>query len=230
MLRVIALAVLLTALAPGVARGAPWRWPVRGQVVGSYSMSPDAPYAAGQRRGIAIAAPPGTAVVSVCAGRVAFAGSVGRAGPTVSVQCGSLRATYQGLAAIEEEEGAIVLPGQTIARLGTDGVLRLGARVARNHYVDPATLFAAERPPLGPAPRAPRRRTRRRPPQPTLPLAAPDRQPQPTPAGAPASPQPAPLLAWLGLALLATAAPIGALRRRSRRAATRRATALVSES
>jgi hypothetical protein len=221
MLRAIAIAALLAALIPGVARGAPWRWPVRGRVVGSFALSPDALYAAGQRRGIAIRAAPGSPVVSACAGRVAFAGSVGRAGPTLSVRCGALRATYQGLRAITLRHGAIVLPGAPVGVVGAAGVLHLGARVERGargplRYIDPARLLgdpARRLPPLGRAPRPGSRRSRPTEPHPVLlppPLVIRDRGPARPPARAPT-------LAWLGLGLLAAATPVGALTRRRRR-------------
>ncbi|MDX6641518.1 MAG: hypothetical protein QOF12_2529 [Solirubrobacteraceae bacterium] len=221
MLRAIAIAALLAALIPGVARGAPWRWPVRGRVVGSFTLSPGAPYAAGQRRGLAIRASPGSSVVSVCAGRVAFAGSVGRAGPTLSVVCGAVRATYQGLRAIALRHGAIVLPGAPVGVVGAAGVLHLGARVERGargplRYTDPARLLGdppRRLPPLGRAPRAGSRPSRPTGPRPVLrspPVAIRDRGPE-------AGPARAPTVAWWGLGLLGAATPVGALTRRRRR-------------
>jgi murein DD-endopeptidase MepM/ murein hydrolase activator NlpD len=214
MLRVTAIAVLITALVPGVARGAPWRWPVRGRIAGSFTLSPGDPYAAGRRRGILIASAPGSVVRSVCAGRVAFAGAVGRAGPTLSVACGALRATFQGLASIGVRRGAIVLPSTPVAVLGASGRLHLGARVedraAPHRYVDPARLLGSDPPRLPPLGRAPPSARRRLPPA----------RPAPPPAGLRAPPaearEPAglPPLAWLGLALLAAALPAGALWRR----------------
>jgi len=216
MLRAVALAVALVAFAPGVARGSSWSWPVHGRVVGGFSFSAADPYAPGRRRGIAIAAAPGAPVLAACAGRVAFAGSVGRSGPTVSVQCGALRATYEGLARIRVARGATVAAGAPLAVLGAAGVLRLGARLGEERYADPAGLLRSA-PPLGPPPPA---RTVRRP---ALPPALPVvRRPLPAPI-----PGRAPLLAWLGLALLGAAAPISTLyRRRARRPAAFRAWAL----
>jgi murein DD-endopeptidase MepM/ murein hydrolase activator NlpD len=221
MLRAIAIAALLAALIPGVARGAPWRWPVRGRIVGFFTLSPDAPYAAGRRRGIAIRASPGSSVVSACAGRVAFAGSVGRAGPTLSVVCGALRATYQGLRAITLRHGSIVLPGAPVGVVGPAGVLRLGARVeggARGplRYTDPARLLGdppRRLPPLGRAPRPGAHPFRPTEPRPVLrPPSVAIRDPGPE-----ARPARAPTVAWLGLGVLAAATPVGALTRRRRR-------------
>ncbi|MEO6496744.1 MAG: peptidoglycan DD-metalloendopeptidase family protein [Solirubrobacteraceae bacterium] len=224
MLRVIVISVLLVGLTPGVARGTVWQWPVSGRIVGTFSFSPADPYAAGQRRGIVIAAVPGAPVRSACAGRVVFAGAVGRAGPTVSVQCGSLRATYQGLAGLRVAPVESVGAGEPIAHVGAAGMLHLGARAGPGAYVDPTTLLADPGPSLGPAPRAPRRRpaapgARRHIAPPSL-RALPRLgfAPRPSPSPAPAAPP----LAWLGLALLIGATPFGALVRgrvRRRRAA-----------
>jgi hypothetical protein len=221
MLRAIVIAALIAALAPGVARGASWRWPVRGRVVGTFLLSPDDPYAAGQRRGIRIAAGPGATVGSACAGRVAFAGGVGRAGPTVSVVCGAWRATYQGLGRLRVSAGDVVVPTRPVGVLGAAGVLRLGARTARPdrtgrpRYVDPLTLLRAAPPIVGPLGRAPRAAPRRTLPPPAIPR----QKPAPTPASgpalfavrvrAPAPARPAPVGAWIGLALLGAALPVG---------------------
>src|SRR4051794_28421956 len=69
---VIVLAWPRSAAAGGARAG--WRWPVRGAVVGAFRYSPRAPFAAGRRRGIDIAAARGVAVRSACSGRVTFAG------------------------------------------------------------------------------------------------------------------------------------------------------------
>lgn len=213
MLRLATLAALVTALVPAPARGARWLRPVDGPIVGAFSFDGAAPYAAGRRRGIVLAAAPGASVLSACTGRVAFAGSVGRAGPTVSVQCGPLRATYQGIASAAVSAGEGVARGARLARLGANGRLRLGARVARGVYVDPAELLGADRPPLGPAPRVRRPRRAHRPPRPRV-VARPA---VPGPAPAPARAPRAPLLAWAGVALGALALPGGALVHRRQR-------------
>lgn len=210
MLRVLAVSALLTGLVPGVARGTPWHRPVSGRIVGAFSFSPGAPYAAGRHRGIVLAAAPGTPVASACAGTVAFAGSVGRAGPTLSVRCGKLRATYQGLSEITVGAGQTVARGAPVGRVAEDG-LRLGARTAGRSYVDPAALFAAAPPGLGPAPAGIRRNRPRRPPRPA---AAPAR-----PAPAAPAPQPArtPAPVWIALAVVLAALPTGGLLRRTGR-------------
>lgn len=237
MLRVIAIAVSITALAPGVARGAPWHWPVTGRVVASFFVTPDHPYASGQRRGITIVASPGTPVRAACAGRVAFAGPIGRSGPTASVECGGLRATYQGLASVAVEASMPARAGDTIGHVGAAGLLRFGARENAGRsssagggparYVDPVTLFGRSPRRPSPAPTAPRlfrpvRVPSGAPPAPSsLPLTTLGRRPGWLPADIPAhhlpDPARAPLLAWLGLAAFLLAVPVGTLRVRLRR-------------
>jgi murein DD-endopeptidase MepM/ murein hydrolase activator NlpD len=207
----------------GVAGAAGWRWPLRGPVVGAFHVSPDAPFARGQRRGIDVSAASGAVVRAACPGRVTFAGPLPRRGLGVSVRCGALVATYLGLGRLAVRAGLRVGRGTDLGALGSTGRLRLGARRAgdRRGYLDPLTLLAAAHPApprLGPAPHA----LRQRPPRPARPAAwsaafapAPD-------AGTarrlpwPASP---------ALALVASALPVGGLVRRGRR--RRSATAAV---
>src|SRR5207244_102457 len=82
-LRTLALALLIVP-APAAAAG-DWAWPVRGPVLTPYRNGTD-PYAAGQHRGIDIAAPVGTPVSAAVAGTVRFAGTAGSSGLTVSVR------------------------------------------------------------------------------------------------------------------------------------------------
>ncbi|MFL5845881.1 MAG: peptidoglycan DD-metalloendopeptidase family protein [Solirubrobacteraceae bacterium] len=190
-----------------MARSA-WLRPVPGATVEAFSYSRADRFAAGQRRGIVLAAAPGQPVLAACSGRVVFSGSVGRAGPTTSVQCGALRATYQGITNSGIEEGTTVRAGDVIARAGPAGAIHLGARTAPGHYVDPATLFARPAPPLGPAPTS--RRPRRPDPPP---LAVLGRQPTRTPT----TTAPTPPALWLALVLAAAALGPITVRRRSRR-------------
>jgi murein DD-endopeptidase MepM/ murein hydrolase activator NlpD len=224
---------LAHAAAPGTpaARHGTWRWPLHGTVVGRFRVMPRAPYARGQRRGIDVAAPPGSAVDAACAGRVTFTGALPRLGLAISVRCGALVATYLRLARVAVRRGAIVAPGQRLGALGPAGLLRLGARRAaeRRGYVDPLTLVRDPDPPppLGPAQRAHRPRPARplRAPRPARPLRAP-RPAHPfapplraRPLAAP-RPQAEPHLPWLAypaLALIATALPAGGLVHRRRR-------------
>src|SRR4051812_50113826 len=73
---------LLVPASPCLAAG-DWDWPVRGHVLTEFRNG-DAPYAAGQHRGVDIGAPVGTPVVSAAAGTVEFAGAVGSSGLVVS--------------------------------------------------------------------------------------------------------------------------------------------------
>jgi hypothetical protein len=204
----VATAVLLLVLLGASPAEAAWRWPLRGEVRRPFAVTADHPYAAGQHRGGDLAAPPGAAVRSACSGRVRFAGRVGRLGRVVSVRCGGLVATYLDLGVLRVVRGAPVAAGQRLGSVGAAGGLHLGARHARSgRYVDPLTLLRTPRgPSLGPAPGgAPRVRRRR----PAAPAAAP--VPSPAPVGVP-------VVAWIGLALVAGALPAGGLlvRHRSR--------------
>jgi hypothetical protein len=213
--------VLLAVLAPSAM--AAWTRPVEGRVVGRFVVGAD-PFAAGQRRGVDLAAAPGGRVVAPCSGAVAFAGAVPRFGPGVSLRCGALTATVLGLAGGLPRAGDAVRRGEVIGRVGEGGRIRLGARVTRSRfgYRDPLRLLGdapGARPPLV-GPRGPARRSAppgpRRPAPP--PVAAPARAPTPGHSGPPT-------LAWFGLALIACALPSGALAwrlRRSRPAPARR--------
>jgi hypothetical protein len=197
---------------------ATWRWPLRGRVVGAFRLTPQTPFARGQRRGIDVAAAPGATVRAACPGRSTFAGPLPHAGLAVTVRCGSLVATYLRLGKVAVRRGDRVAIGQRLGALGPDGRLRLGARRAgaRRGYVDPLALLrdpAPTAPPtLGPAPR------------PRLPRPAPipPARPHPAPPTARSEPRSLPWPAYPALALIASALPVGSVvhRRRRRRATT----------
>ena len=218
-MRALAAAVLTLLVAAAPAADARWRAPLDGAVTGAYRYSPRTPYAAGQRRGVDLAGPPGAPVGAACGGRVTYAGRVPGRGLGVSVRCGALVATHLGLGTLAVRRGARVVPGTRVGTLGAAGRLRLGARVAgrRLRYVDPLTLIeddpaqppAVPLPPLGPAPRA-----APAPPSPPRALPHPAAPRAPGPAG---RARPVPPLAWAGLALLAAGLPVGGLVRRTRR-------------
>ncbi len=146
-------------LGPAEARGAgSWAWPVEGEVITGYRNGGD-PYAAGQHRGIDIAAPPGTPVVAAAAGVVRFRGVAGSNGLTVTIRTadGRYDTSYLHLSAAGVREGQELGAGERIGAVGTGGRrsaqaphLHFGVRLAgtRHDYVDPLGL-------LGP-PRAPR--------------------------------------------------------------------------
>ncbi|MDX6643886.1 MAG: hypothetical protein QOD76_1848 [Solirubrobacteraceae bacterium] len=223
--RAIVLAAVLTLGLAASAEAGGWRWPVRGVVVGGFNYGAF-PFAAGQRRGIEIAAPAGAPVRSACAGRVSFAGTLPRAGRTVSVECGGLVATYLHLAALAVRAGARVSQGDRLGAVGATGLapgaaprLYLGARGRgrRFAYIDPLTLLGdpAARPPVGPPlGRAPRGA----PLLPREPLRV--RRWRVPGTAARAS---VPLAAWIGLGLAALAVPGLGLRWRRRRRRTRTA-------
>jgi Peptidase family M23 len=214
-----------------------WRWPLRGPVVGSFHLTPGAPYARGQRRGIEVAAAPGTRVLAACPGRVTFAGAVPGFGPAVSVRCGALVATYLRLGRVAARRGAPVAVGQPLGTLGSAGVLRLGARRAsdRRGYLDPLLLLRDPRPAaprvlMPPRPRHPRAPAtphpapRRIPHAPVAPHPAPrgvphvPGAPHPTPAAPPsAAPGGLPWPAYPALAIIASALPLGGVVQRRRR-------------
>ena len=87
---VVALAALVGGLAAcatsAVARG--WVRPVDGDVLRAFAVGADR-YAAGQHRGVDLAAPPGAPVRAACGGRVSFAGRVpgGRADGQRALRC-----------------------------------------------------------------------------------------------------------------------------------------------
>jgi murein DD-endopeptidase MepM/ murein hydrolase activator NlpD len=222
--------IVLVLVMPRGAAGAPgWRWPLRGPVVGGFRVTPHAPFARGQRRGIDVAARPGARVRAACPGRVTFAGPLPRRGLAVSVRCGALVATYLGLNRLAVRAGSRVPRGDVLGSLGASGRLRLGARRAadRRGYVDPLSLLsdASPAPPrLGPAPRAPHHRFDR-----PLPAVAPALLPAPAPTAAPATPpRRLPWPAYPALALVASALPVGGLIHRRRRRARATAAAAVA--
>jgi hypothetical protein len=213
---------------------ADWQAPVPGPVVGRFSVGPD-PFAAGQRRGLDLAAGPGQPAVAPCGGRVSFAGAVPRQGGTVAIRCGRLTATVLGLdpASLAVVATDHVAAGAGIGAVGAGGRVRLGARRTHDRfgYVDPESLLGAAavaprivplgRRRLGRGPRT-RRPGRARPPGAEPPPGIAPAM-DPAPSRAPAAPAVSPA-AWAGLALLAIALPAGGVV--ARRADRRRAAAM----
>jgi murein DD-endopeptidase MepM/ murein hydrolase activator NlpD len=217
-------AVVMALVLPHHAAGASgWGWPLRGPVVGAFHISPRAPFARGQRRGIDVSARPGAIVRAACPGRVSFTGALPHRGLAVTVRCGSLIATYLGLGRVATRTGSRLARGDAIGTLGASGRLRLGARRAsdRRGYVDPLLLLADGAPPLphlGPAPRA-----LRRPVPPTRPAPRPIASATPPAPGSAEAPRRLPWPAYPALVLVASGLPLGGLlhRRRRRRRAVR---------
>src|SRR3954466_10957432 len=187
-LAAFAAASLFALLVPRPAGAAPslrdhrWRWPVEGAVVGRFAYARSAPFTAGARRGIDIAAAPGAAVRSACRGRVSFAGAVpGGRGLGVTVRCGALVATHLGLARLAVRRGDRVAAGTPVGSVGPAGRVRLGARRAADRfgYVDPLALLRGDGPPDGPAGPGPGGGWRRGPGVPAAGGAGPRRRPAP---------------------------------------------------
>lgn len=226
--------VAVLATAPPTQASTGWRWPVRGAVISPFHTGSD-PFAAGQHRGIDIAAPAGTPVLSACSGQVSFAGYAGSSGRTVSIRCGGLTATYLHLGSVAVRRGQELVAGGGLGSVGTSGRARassphlhLGARWTdrRWGYVDPLSLLGDPPPiagppllpatrrapgPLGPAPRrlAPRVVAMPR----TMPVVIPRASGARATQRALAPPIRVPWPAWAGLGLAAAALPTGLVRR-----------------
>ncbi|HEX3278693.1 MAG TPA: M23 family metallopeptidase [Thermoleophilaceae bacterium] len=167
----VALAGLLLA-APSAR--ADWIWPVRGAVITPYRNGDD-PYAAGQHRGIDIAADVGTPVVAATGGEVRFAGTAGSSGITVSIRTsdGLFDTSYLHLSSTAVRRGDRVSAGDRVGAVGMTGQrsaaaphLHFGVRDAgtRHDYRDPLAYL----------------------PPPPLPGERPEPAPAPSPVGAPA--------------------------------------------
>lgn len=219
MSRVVLLGLLVLLLTADAAVAASWRWPVDGEPVRRFAVEPDR-FAAGQHRGVDLAAPVGAPVRAACAGEVRFAGTVGDAGRTVSVVCGALVASYLHLGSIAVRRGERVAAGDGLGTVGRSGRPRgaphvhLGARrVAGGGYVDPLTLLGRApvdpSPPLGVAPRPGLEPTPR-------PVRVPRPAARPAPRAVPASDAPVPWVPLLGVVLVVLGAvpAVGARRRR----------------
>jgi Peptidase family M23 len=159
---------------------AAWVWPLRGEVITSYSNGED-PYASGQHRGIDIAGETGQPVVAATSGSVRFAGTAGSSGVTVSIRTlDGFDTSYLHLSSASVREGQSVEAGEQIGAVGTSGTrsverphLHFGVRNAgsRHAYRNPLAFLPAAPPP------------------PETPRAA----PAPQPVRGPLTPAPAPV-------------------------------------
>ena len=143
-----------------------WTWPVAGTVLRPFSFDPTHPYAAGQHRGIDIAADEGASVRAPADGTVSFAGTVPGGGKTVSIQTPfGYTATLLHLGSIGVKRGGAAVEGVTaVGTVGTVGAadgaqpyVYFGVRVTSEPqgYVDPLTLLPPQvRPEPPPAPAA----------------------------------------------------------------------------
>jgi peptidase M23-like protein len=158
----VAVATVVAVLAIVAPARADWVWPVSGEVITPYHNGDD-PYAAGQHRGIDIAAALGTSVVAAAGGEVRFAGTAGSSGVTVSIRTadGRFDTSYLHLASTAVRKGQLVSAGERVGSVGTTGVrsaerphLHFGVREAgsKDAYHDPLTFL----PPPTLAPEPPR--------------------------------------------------------------------------
>lgn len=131
-----------------------WPWPLLGEVVTSYRNGSD-PYAAGQHRGLDIAAPAGSPVLAIVEGHVSFSGRLPDGGETVTVRSGDGTWLVSALHLSERavSRGARVRAGERLGSVGTSGKrsvsqphLHLSVRRADTRaYVDPLTLLGPPR-------------------------------------------------------------------------------------
>jgi hypothetical protein len=158
-----------------------WTWPVHGPVLETFSFDPSHPYAAGQHRGIAVAADDGVPVLAPVAGVVTFAGTVPVNGKTLTLETSDgLAVSLTHLGSLEVERGAAIAEGARVGTAGASGTpefgrpyVHLGVRQVSNDqgYLDPLQFLPA-------------------PPAPAAPAAAPAPAAASAPAAAPATPSP----------------------------------------
>lgn len=141
---VLSLVLLLgTGVTPAGASGT-MEWPVVGPVIRGFD-APDSPYSSGHR-GIDIAVPSGTPVLSPADGVVAFAGPIGGSLYVSVDHAGGIRSTFSWLSSRVVSKGDTVRVGQLIGYTGpghpgaATAHLHLGMRIAEE-YVDPLSLL-----------------------------------------------------------------------------------------
>jgi hypothetical protein len=230
-MRRVLLLVAVAALVCAPAAGA-WTWPTNGEVLQPFVFDRAHPYAAGEHRGLDVAAAAGDSVLAPRAGTITFAGSVPGSGLSVTIATDDGYAvTLTHLGSLTVARGAQVAEGGVVGHAGAGGdgehpqpYVHLGVRIASEAqgYVDPAALLPA-RPAAPPAPApAPPAATAAPAPAAAAPLvvAAPAAVPSPSspapvapavPATAAAAPEPAPAVpaaAAPGLVVRARPAPV----------------------
>src|SRR5688572_565614 len=142
-------AIAFLAIAPAAAG---WVWPTDGEVLRPFAVGA-ATYAAGQHRGIDVAASVGDPVRAPAAGAVSFAGAVPGGGRAVTIQTADGYAvTLLQLGAVTVARGSTVAEGAVVGAVGQseDEVtsaphVHLGIRRAAepDGYLDPAGLLPA---------------------------------------------------------------------------------------
>lgn len=139
-----ALALSLVAASPAPAASVDFVRPVIGPVVRHFE-PPPTPYAAGHR-GIDLAVPTGTTVVSVAAGTVAFAGQVGGTYAVSIDHPDGSRTTYSYLSGVLVSAGDQVAQGTPVAvsgfghGAGAEPALHFGLRRG-SEYFDPEPVL-----------------------------------------------------------------------------------------
>lgn len=131
-----------------------------GEVVTPYRNGSDR-YAAGQHRGLDVAAPAGSPVRAIVDGRVSFSGKLPDGGQTITLRTsdGSYLISFLHLASRALARGDAVEAGALIGASGTTGKrsieqphLHLSVRRTSDRaYLDPMTLLGAQRLPEAPA-------------------------------------------------------------------------------
>ena len=192
MKRLVALLPVLIAFQAGAPPALAWTWPVDGPVLRPFSLGDD-PYAAGQHRGMDVAAAHGSPVRAPAAGTVSFAGTVPGGGRTVTLLTDDGYAvTLLHLGGISVTRGAPVAEAATVGTVGPTGeaehgkpYVHLGVRVADdpNGYLDPLAFLPLREvttPPVPDSADDPQS------PQEPAPAPAPVTAPAPDPAEAPA--------------------------------------------
>lgn len=145
--------LILCALALPVGTARAWTWPVNGPVVRGFSFDRVHPYAAGEHRGIDIAAGVGEQVLSPAAGVVSFAGTVPSGGKTISIRTASgTTVTLLHLRSIGVRRGALVNEAAVVGSAGpsdeselTEPHVYLGIRTSADPqgYLDPLDFLPA---------------------------------------------------------------------------------------
>ena len=141
-------AVLVPPAVPSAALAERWLRPVPGEVARTFHYSRGAPFTPGAHRGVDLAAPPGTAVRSACAGRVVYAGSGLRGyGNLVILKHNATYLTaYAHNQTLLVKDDQNVKRGQKIAEMGStdaDGVQLHFEIRKQGKPIDPARLLPA---------------------------------------------------------------------------------------
>lgn len=155
----VAIAVLCSLVLPSGGAAATggsgaWPWPLLGEVVTPFTNGSD-PYAAGQHRGLDIAAPVGSPVLAIVEGHVSFAGKLPDGGLAVTVASADGEWLISALHLSERSvvRGQSVGSGALLGRVGTTGRrsierghLHLSLRRAKSRsYVDPLSMLGRPR-------------------------------------------------------------------------------------